>query len=406
LNLPGPALHVNEQPLTNTTTDPQLQKSVGDAKKKYHNGTPYEAGKTKHPAHRTPLSMRHNSIFGSKRVNSVWLQGSSERPMIKRLLSLGAPSARSPADFPLEAFREVDMRQADFFNFLDLELEKVESFYKAKEDDATARLETIRQQLHIMRDRRVEELVKARTNSIHARKAAASDGNGKGENRGNNGLLLTKTNSWLHKLDGALVAAKHGKFGRRSKAMETLGTPHCFEGNDQPGWNRDYVRRKQHSSVPYRTARRKLKVVIVEYYRGLELLKSYALLNRKAFRKINKKYDKVANARPSLRYMNEKVNNAYFVESDVLDGHIRAVEDLYARYFEGGNHKVAAGKLRAKTARPEDYTGVVFRNGLYIAGGLIFSIQGLVYAAQLIYGPDQILVTNTSYLLQVRSIPR
>lgn len=300
----------------------------------------------------------------------------------------------------MAAYKDVDVRQDEFFNFLDMELEKVEGFYRTKEDDATKRLEELRQQLHIMRDRRLEEVLQARANAMNLRKPSQEGGDGKA----GNGFLAAKTGSLLNKLDETFESVKRGNIDRRLKALETFTSAHpVTEGDEQmqQSWNRDYVRRVRHGNIPYHTARRKLKVAIQEYYRGLELLKNYALLNQKAFRKINKKYDKAVNARPSLRYMNEKVNTAYFVRSDVVDGHIRTVEDLYARYFEAGNHKVAAGKLRAKAARSADYTSVVFRNGLYIATGLVFGIEGLVYAGQIVEGSDDSsLRTNASYLLQ------
>jgi hypothetical protein len=418
LDLPGPALRTQSQKSTSNLRLEVSPDDVGKSDGKKTDGKksprPDPSGratvpKRKEPTHRAPLSIRHRSIFQPLRVNSspvITTPGAEpKRPMIKRLFSLGAAHQATPAEFPMAAYKDVDVRQGEFFNFLDLELEKIEDFYRSKEDDATRRLLVLRQQLHIMRDRRVEEILQARANSVSLKQSHQEGGNGKDAN--GNGFLAAKAAPLLNKLDGAFERARQGNIGRRSKALETLTTGGPIMNNDdddetQENWNRDYVRKIKHSNVPYHTARRKLKLAIQEYYRGLELLKSYALLNQKAFRKINKKYDKAVNARPSLRYMNEKVNTAYFVTSDVVDGHIRMVEDLYARYFEGGNHKVAAGKLRAKTSRSTDYTSVVFRNGLYLATGLVFAVEGLVYAGQIIEGSDDgALRMNAGYLLQV-----
>jgi len=309
---------------------------------------------------------------------------------------------------PAEAYRELDLRQADFFQFLDLELEKIEEFYRRKEDEATERLQVIKEQLHIMRDRRLDELIAQQAAKMKAKEkkkagtgeaqtnGAQSSSEGEGRESKAKGHLLHHLRR--NPLESAIDAVRSGKSGKTSKAIADLAKTMPRERIDS---HRDFVRRPDVPDVSYQTARRKLKIAMQEYYRGLELLKSYALLNRTAFRKINKKYDKTVNARPTMRYMVEKVNKAWFVQSDVVEGHIRTVEDLYARYFEKGNHKVAVGKLRIKAARPGDYTEHSFRNGLTLAAGLILCIQGVVYGAHLLESDDMELHVNTSYLFQV-----
>lgn len=381
------------------------------------------------------LAPRYRSIFQPKRVNSLPSTGDS-RPFARRLFSVGAlpspkPFQMNQNDIALEAYKEVDFRQADFFIFLDKQMEKIEDFYKSKEEEATKRLEVLRQQLHVMRDKRLEEIVTAENNAkTKQRSGVDMDHPENGPLLGNGNLDSTEVDrmdtrqsrratsmqllrsigepvkrSIAEPFDRAIDKVRPGHIGKTSEAMGQLGTPKTpramQERIDGVPDRRDYTRRPASKDVPYRTAKRKLKIALAEYYRGLELLKSYALLNRTAFRKINKKFDKTVNARPSGRYMSEKVNKAHFVNSELLDGHIQAVEDLYARYFERGSHKAAVGKLRAKIARAGDYTGSVFRNGLLCAAGAVFTIEGLTYGAELLSDPDPVIRLQTSYLLQL-----
>ena len=79
-----------------------------------------------------------------------------------------------------------------------------------------------------------------------------------------------------------------------------------------------------------------------------------------------------------------------------------AVKDLYARYFERGNHKVAIGKLRSAGGKPGPHTASVFRSGLLIGTGAVFGIQGLINAVQMLHDhPDPTTKIRTSYLLQI-----
>jgi hypothetical protein len=379
----------------------------------------FEIGKTRSPSKKhTSLPARYKSVFSPMRMNSDAgpITQTKTRPSVRRLFSMNSKTPpASPGDVPLEAYRDLDLSQAEFFNFLDMELEKIEAFYKEKEAEATNRLAILRDQLHIMRDRRIDEIIHRQTAKIKAKNkkkgGAPLLGHSHANSSGDENSDDTKTNgdglstSWLNPIDAALEAINAGKYGKSTKEITQLATPAALKPKDYLEGRSDFVRRPDLPDVPYQSAKRKLKTALQEYYRGLELLKSYALLNRTAFRKINKKYDKTVNARPSSRYMTEKVNKAEFVNSDVIEGHIRAVEDLYARYFERGNHKVAVGKLRIKTARAGDYTDNTFRNGVLLTAGIILGIQGVVKASQLadLRAPDKsALNANTSYLLQVR----
>ena len=303
----------------------------------------------------------------------------ASRGRLVRLFSVSPVLRRgSRLDIGTLSLDEVRERELEFFRFMDRELEKIETFYRAQEEKASKRLEIIREQLHEMRNRRSEEVMEAKM---------------KVDQNGSDSYNMTGA-AWIDPIKSKLF-----KPGPNSKALQKMTRTPVMGGQPNDD-RRDYVRRS-HSDVPYRTAKRKLKLALQEFYRGLELLKSYALLNRTAFRKLNKKYDKAVNARPPYRYVNEKVNKSWFVNSDVLDGHITTVEDLYARYFERGNHKVAAGKLRNLTKGPADASGSTFMNGLMLGVGAVFAIQGVVYGAEILFSADLVLRTQTNYLLQI-----
>ncbi|KAJ5573713.1 uncharacterized protein N7459_008140 [Penicillium hispanicum] len=292
---------------------------------------------------------------------------------------------RGPADTGLE----VERRQDEFFEFLDGELSKIDSFYQMKEREATERLRVLRQQLHVMRDQRTQEILDAKRIGKQSGDEPPSRPSGF---RGLNGTQLKNT------LTGK------GRFGKNSQALAEMATPGMHARDRDFIINRrDFMRRQDppNNDVSYRSAKRKLKHALQEFYRGIELLKGYAYLNRTAFRKINKKYDKAVNSRPPLRFMSEKVNRACFVQSEVIDSLMAAVEDLYARYFERGNRKLAASKLRQKMKSSGDYSPSAFRSGLLLMAGTLFSIQALVYASQHLHATEVYRQTQTSYLLQI-----
>ena len=370
----------------------------------------YEVGQTTSP-HRM-------STFGTLRTHIQRAQG--VRPLVRRMFSVGAPLTPAESrriDVDMVVVDQIKAKQKEFFSWMDKELDKIESFYKSKEDEAGTRLRILRDQLHEMRNRRIEEVARAQRAKAFRKEdeRAIFDfpkaSNGKRKSNDIRPDSLDQLNAWLDPVERVFEQAKSKVMGPHpggnSRALQDMKISPELHSKVQPPQsqagddNRDYVRRPHHDDVPYRTAKRKLKLALQEYYRGMELLKAYSLLNRTAFRKINKKYDKAVDAYPTLRYMSDKVNKAWFVRSDVLDGHMHAVEDLYARYFERGNHKVATGKLRSGHGRPADQSASAFRNGVLIGIGAVFSIQGVIYGAELLNDPDPVIRVQTSYLLQI-----
>lgn len=333
-----------------------------------------------------PGSSSSNTFLTKSWSRRKGMQGGMDAPSpLRRIFSHSGGMSRDQSGYGLQPFDLVREREYEFYDFMDSELDKVESFYKLKEEQAGKRLSLLREQLHEMRNRRLHEMTSSgpTEENIHS--------------NGDSDSAIDRGNGWVRP-----IKTKFFPPGPNSKALRNMPRTPYLASTGQTGEGRsDYIRRPENHDVSYRTAKRKLKLALQEFYRGLELLKSYALLNRTAFRKINKKFDKAANARPPLRYMNEKVNKAWFVNSDVLDGHIKAVEDLYSRYFERGNHKLAVGKLRSLSKKPTGESGSSFLNGFLLGVGIVFSVQGLVHGAQLQWSDDLTLRTQTSYLLQI-----
>lgn len=329
--------------------------------------------------------------MGPRRAGTMLnLKANERRPSLSlsRVFSTGLEGRSSFAD----VYKEFGFRDIEFVTFLDMELDKIDGFYKQTEQELTERLMVLRSQLRLMREARTEEL-----NAKRVRRAQPTQNGHSSSSKPPLGDPIWKR---------TLGAAK-GKKPNSDKETALLATPagetvHSLQYDEY--W--DYVRKHQDvRQVPYYTAKRKLKLALLEHYRVLELLKSYALLNRKAFRKINKKYDKATNAHPRGRYVVEKVDKAWFVRSDVLEHHLDAVEDLYARYFEHGNRKVAVRKLRGKNLLPADYSPNTFWSGVMLTAGIVLGVQGIVEGTELLFREGPTVHTNTSYLFQVCILP-
>lgn len=69
-----------------------------------------------------------------------------------------------------------------------------------------------------------------------------------------------------------------------------------------------------------------------------------------------------------------KVTQSYLNKTEILDDLIAKTEDMFAIYFENGNHKMAVEKLRANAVHEEHYTET-FLTGLFIGLSIPFIIR-------------------------------
>jgi xenotropic and polytropic retrovirus receptor 1 len=292
--------------------------------------------------------------------------GHRRRSIADLFSSLPFSAIRKPFnDFslqPLNPVDPVDRCKEDFMLFMVDEFKKVEEFYKSKGEQAGERLRLLRMQLQEMRRRRAEEIYEAQRQLETASPKGGSKWIGRAKEKMN--LMGTNGNS-----------KSHSKY------------PHTPIHTALPDGRRDFVPKPENDNIPYATAKAKIRQAFEEYYRGLTLLKSYADLNRTAFRKLNKKFDKAVNENGGQRFMNDYVDKAWFANSTLIDEYSRTTEDLYTRYFEKGNTKEAYRKLRAHKV-VADHSRSAFQNGLLIGIGCIFAIQGLIQAIGLLSTND------------------
>lgn len=303
------------------------------------------------------LPVQHRAsiaTFGNSFRNTLSLKSIVNR------MSPNTP-AKKGADVALNTL--IPTEELNFLSWLDGEYNKIETFYKEKESEAIERYLLLQDQLFNLREQK-----------IAAKVAKAQDKT----------VLHMPRNETAHKLKKKI--ARKVELPSLPNTIQDAIYSHEARKSGNAGVSRDYVKRKEDDHISYSVARRQLKIALGEYYRSLELLKSYRVLNQTAFRKMIKKFDKMSGRNMQTKYM-EKVNSAYFCQSDVLDDLLRKTEDMYALYFENGNHKHAVEKLRAKTV-PGNYYTQMFITGLSYGLSIPLFIQAVVKGVENMHNGD------------------
>ncbi|KAG0226777.1 hypothetical protein BGW42_003429 [Actinomortierella wolfii] len=122
--------------------------------------------------------------------------------------------------------------------------------------------------------------------------------------------------------------------------------------------------RRQH--LNHKVARTRIKAALYEYYRSLEMLKNYKVLNHTGFAKILKKFDKTAGWRAAKTYMNTKIEPSYFISSTILTDLIAETEEVFIDAFEKGHRRRGMAKLRIPDSKNQTHHNVMLRIGIYM----------------------------------------
>lgn len=127
----------------------------------------------------------------------------------------------------------------------------------------------------------------------------------------------------------------------------------------------------------YQKYKKELRTAVLEYYRQLELIKNYRILNLTGFRKALKKFEKTTGVSCLDLYTDEKIAPCSFSRSEPIDQLIKQTEELFTQHFEHGDYKKARQRLRGQDTVSTHYL-TIFRSGSYIGLGLPAAVFAIV----------------------------
>ncbi|RUP26446.1 LOW QUALITY PROTEIN: EXS family-domain-containing protein [Jimgerdemannia flammicorona] len=267
-------------------------------------------------------------------------------------------------------FANLTKEEGDFFQMLDAELAKIETFYDEKEREARKKLAVIKQQIELVEEQKrvllESQLHACSCSSQHCtliRNHYERSSLQPNFHSGNHPELYNAV-TWIRKRLPKMSKTFYGTFPSRSGTREATS---------------EWAHPEHH--ISYTVAKSSIKRAITEFYRSTEMLKNYRVLNHMGCIKILKKFDKVAGWRASTIYT-EKVDTYAFVQSKKLDEVIRETENIYIDKFAGGQRPRGMDGLRLPKQQGT-YHFASWRIGIYMG----LSIPTCVRLAGLVLDP-------------------
>ncbi|KAF8842398.1 hypothetical protein BDN67DRAFT_979576 [Paxillus ammoniavirescens] len=358
-------------------------------------------------SHRDDEAKRPDSLIvqnqASRRMSFPWVPSVDSLKFdipdlsAERLPIFGRPRAHSRNRTPNPAalhhiLPHLPAVHVKFFELLDAEIEKIESFYAEREKEMYERGKRLREQLNelrIHREKFYESTAQSKsqgwvkkahisllaallslTGSGCCAETDAADKNGilaSESGRGgqvNISILVTPAAEPIKLEESEHAAAEVRIFSPMSDSTSSgSAKPPKRGATTSP---RLFVAPK-HALDPqeYQYAKKRLKKAIVEHYRGLEVLNNYRILNFTGFRKALKKYEKITKIPVQAAYMKERVEPAAFASGAMVSTMLKEMEEIFATRFERGDKKKAINRLRVGSSLQSQHFST-FRSGLWL----------------------------------------
>lgn len=292
---------------------------------------------------------------------------------------------------------------ATFFELLDSELEKVDSFYAEREKEMRDRGKLLKEQLNELElhhkkyhESNANATAPSWTARAHLCLAAAllaltqchtdQSDNQPGQNGQQSGSLILGPAEAGHSIttgDGGTSKPKTISSLPASTAGDSTLVASLKSNRSIPPTKANGNIPLRNNNVPftspqeYQSAKKRLKKAVVEYYRGLEVLNNYRILNLTGFRKAVKKYEKITQVSVQAAYMKERVEPSAFASGAMVSSMLKDMEELFAARFECGDKKKAITHLRVGATQKSHHFST-FRTGVWLGLSIPATIIGLM----------------------------
>ncbi|XP_048136016.1 phosphate transporter PHO1 homolog 10-like isoform X2 [Rhodamnia argentea] len=240
----------------------------------------------------------------------------------------------------LEQSKEGGDIEAMFFRKLDEELNKVNTFYKDKVEELMNEASSLDRQMDALVALRIKvenpdangsSLKTYSTNTAATELSPSDDLNGDGSS----GMCRQEVNGCRH---DPLEVLEHVKIHNPLESpISTLKGVFRYSEDVELRFKKEELRKVEE----------RLRLVFIEFYQKLRLLKLFSFMNLSAFSKILKKYEKITSRRAARSYM-EIVDNSYLGSSDEVSSLLERVEVTFVEHFSDSNRREGMKSLRPK----------------------------------------------------------